>query len=69
MEKCRAQCKEPTYEDLIVFDRPTHEVEDEIKAVEKMNQPGQYLQMYVNDFLIGSDLNENNTTNGGWLSY
>ena len=35
VEKCRAQCKEPTYEDLIVFDRPTHEVEDEIKAVEK----------------------------------
>jgi hypothetical protein len=38
VEKCRAQCKEPTYEDLIVFNRPTHEVEDEIKAVEKMNQ-------------------------------
>ena len=34
VEKCRAQGKEPTYENLIVFDRPTHEVDDEIKAVE-----------------------------------
>ena len=33
VEKCRAQCKEPTYEDLIVFDR--HEVKDKIKAVEE----------------------------------
>ena len=46
VEKCRAQGKEPTYENLIVFDIPTHEVEDEIKAVDKMNQPDQCLQMY-----------------------
>ena len=46
VEKCSAQCKEPIYEDLVIFDRPTHEIKDEIKAVEKMNQPDQCLQMY-----------------------
>ena len=53
--KCRAQRKEPTYEDLIIFDRPAHEVSDEIKAVDTMNQPDQCLQMYSDGSVKNND--------------
>ena len=63
VEKCWTKRTEPTYEDLIIFDRPAHEVNDEIKAVGKMNRPDQCLQMYSD----GSVKNVMEDGTYGWM--